>query len=99
MLCDAFSELGRLPARPSPVEPAIILGKGPETSHFWLVLWLPIRPFSGRQNFAADGPGLVPALSALPAQPDSYLLYKVLIFKKIPGVSDGPVWITPISVA
>ncbi len=36
MLCDAFCELGRLPARPSPIEPAIILRNSPQTSKKWL---------------------------------------------------------------
>ncbi len=36
MLCDAFSELGRLPARPSPVQPGIIARDGSLASKKWL---------------------------------------------------------------
>ena len=36
MLCDAFSELGRLPARPSPVQPNIIARDGSLASKKWL---------------------------------------------------------------
>jgi len=36
MLCDAFSELGRLPARPSPVQPGIIARDSSLASKKWL---------------------------------------------------------------
>ena len=36
MLCDAFSELGRLPARPSPVQPGIIARENSLANKKWL---------------------------------------------------------------